>query len=103
MGDTVAEVSDWASLLTKSPAGVPLGVVAGAKVIDYNKPLHPAVKRALHLVAAHERRDYRPLLPLGPLQPGWREGSSALASVKMLLEVCCPTNSGQCRALPGAA
>ncbi|WP_429163933.1 hypothetical protein [Aeromonas rivipollensis] len=73
MGDTVAEVSDWASLLTKSPAGVPLGVVAGAKVIDYNKPLHPAVKRALHLVAAHERRDYRPLLPLGPLQPGWRE------------------------------
>lgn len=73
MGDTVAEVSDWAGLLTKNPAGVPLGVVAGAKVIDYNKPLHPAVKRALHLVAAHERRDYRPLLPLGPLQPGWRE------------------------------
>ncbi|MFM5557790.1 hypothetical protein [Aeromonas rivipollensis] len=73
MGDTVAEVSDWASLLTKSPAGVPLGVVAGAKVIDYNKPLHPAVKRALHLVAAHERRDYRPLLPLGPLKSGWRE------------------------------
>lgn len=73
MGDTVAEVSDWAGLLTKNPAGVPLGVVAGAKVIDYNKPLHPAVKRALHLVAAHERRDYRPLLPLGPLKPGWRE------------------------------
>ncbi|MGN5287633.1 hypothetical protein [Aeromonas sp. 11P] len=73
MGDTVAEVSDWAGLLTKNPAGVPLGVVAGAKVIDYDKPLHPAVKRALHLVAAHERRDYRPLLPLGPLKPGWRE------------------------------
>ncbi|UNU88212.1 DUF2235 domain-containing protein [Aeromonas dhakensis] len=73
MGDTVAEVSDWASLLTKSPAAVPLGVVAGAKVIDYNNPLHPAVKRALHLVAAHERRDYRPLLPLGPLKSGWRE------------------------------
>ncbi|MFM5029179.1 hypothetical protein ACEUDA_09145 [Aeromonas rivipollensis] len=73
MGDTVAEVSDWASLLTKNPAGVPLGVVAGAKVIDFNKPLHQAVKRALHLVAAHERRDYRPLLPLGPLKPGWRE------------------------------
>ncbi|MBS4689631.1 DUF2235 domain-containing protein [Aeromonas sobria] len=73
MGDTVAEVSDWAGLLTKNPAGVPLGVVAGAKVIDYNKPLHPAVKRALHLVAAHERRDYRPLLPLGPLKSGWRE------------------------------
>ncbi|MGL5214309.1 MAG: hypothetical protein ACRC8R_04155 [Aeromonas hydrophila] len=73
MGDTVAEVSDWASLLTKNPAGVPLGVVAGAKVIDYNKPLHSAVKRALHLVAAHERRDYRPLLPLGPLKSGWRE------------------------------
>lgn len=73
MGDTVAEVSDWAGLLTKNPAGVPLGVVAGAKVIEYDKPLHPAVKRALHLVAAHERRDYRPLLPLGPLKPGWRE------------------------------
>ncbi|RKJ88064.1 hypothetical protein D6R50_17825, partial [Aeromonas veronii] len=73
MGDTVAEVSDWAGLLTKNPAGVPLGVVAGAKVIDYDKPLHPAVKRAFHLVAAHERRDYRPLLPLGPLKPGWRE------------------------------
>ncbi|MGL4251482.1 MAG: hypothetical protein ACRCR1_12800 [Aeromonas sp.] len=73
MGDTVAEVSDWASLLTKSPAAMPLGVVAGAKVIDYNKPLHPAVKRALHLVAAHERRDYRPLLPLGPLKPNWQE------------------------------
>ncbi len=73
MGDTVAEVSDWAGLLTKNPAAVPLGVVAGAKVIDYNKPLHPAVKRALHLVAAHERRDYRPLLPLGPLKSGWRE------------------------------
>ncbi|KUE81858.1 hypothetical protein ATO46_02715 [Aeromonas schubertii] len=73
MGDTVAEVSDWASLLTKSPAAMPLGVVAGAKVIDYNKPLHSAVKRALHLVAAHERRDYRPLLPLGPLKQGWRE------------------------------
>ncbi|MFM4931890.1 DUF2235 domain-containing protein [Aeromonas dhakensis] len=73
MGDTVAEVSDWAGLLTKNPAGVPLGVVAGAKVIDFNKSLHPAVKRALHLVAAHERRDYRPLLPLGPLKPGWRE------------------------------
>ena len=73
MGDTVAEVSDWAGLLTKNPAGVPLGVVAGAKVIEYDKPLHSAVKRALHLVAAHERRDYRPLLPLGPLKPGWRE------------------------------
>lgn len=73
MGDTVAEVSDWASLLTKSPAGVSIGVVAGAKVIEYDKPLHPAVKRALHLVAAHERRDYRPLLPLGPLKSGWRE------------------------------
>ncbi|WP_339330463.1 hypothetical protein [Aeromonas hydrophila] len=73
MGDTIAEVSDWASLLTKNPAGVPLGVVAGAKVIDFNKSLHPAVKRALHLVAAHERRDYRPLLPLGPLKSGWRE------------------------------
>lgn len=73
MGDAVAEVSGWASLFTKSPAGVPLGVVAGAKVIDYDKPLHPAVKRALHLVAAHERRDYRPLLPLGPLKSGWRE------------------------------
>ncbi|WP_440610448.1 hypothetical protein [Aeromonas hydrophila] len=73
MGDTIAEVSDWAGLLTKNPAGVPLGVVAGAKVIDFNKSLHQAVKRALHLVAAHERRDYRPLLPLGPLKPGWRE------------------------------
>lgn len=73
MGDTVAEISDWAGLLTKNPAAAPLGVVAGAKVIDYNKPLHPAVKRALHLVAAHERRDYRPLLPLGPLKSGWRE------------------------------
>lgn len=73
MGDIVAEISDWAGLLTKNPAGVPLGVGAGAKVIDYNKPLHPAVKRALHLVAAHERRDYRQLLPLRPLKPDWQE------------------------------
>ncbi|PJG57846.1 DUF2235 domain-containing protein [Aeromonas cavernicola] len=73
MGDTVTTVFDWASLFTKSPAAMPIGVVASAKVIDHNKPLHPAVKRALHLVAAHERRGYRPLLPLGPLQPGWRE------------------------------
>ena len=73
MGDTVDEAASWAGLFTKSPAGAPLGVVAGAKIIEFDQPLHPAVKRALHLVAAHERRDYRPLLPLGPLQPGWRE------------------------------
>ncbi|GAA4494782.1 hypothetical protein [Pseudaeromonas paramecii] len=73
MGDAVAEAASWAGLFSKSPAGAPLGVVAGAKVIEFDQPLHPAVKRALHLVAAHERRDYRPWLPLGPLRPGWRE------------------------------
>jgi len=73
MGDAVAEAAGWAGLFSKSPAGAPASLVAGAKVIEFDQPLHPAVKRALHLVAAHERRDYRPWLPLGPLRPGWRE------------------------------
>uniref|UniRef100_UPI0005119481 DUF2235 domain-containing protein n=2 Tax=Vibrionaceae TaxID=641 RepID=UPI0005119481 len=51
----------------------PLEWIGGGKVIDFDKPLHRAVKKALHLVAAHERRVYRPLVPLGPLKSGWDE------------------------------
>ncbi|MGL5678739.1 MAG: hypothetical protein ACRDC2_03900 [Plesiomonas shigelloides] len=51
----------------------PLTIAFGEKIIDFDKPLHSAVKRALHLVAAHERRVYRPLLPLGQLKTGWKE------------------------------
>ena len=73
MGDVVATASDAAGLLAKHPAVGVITTAFGAKVIEFDKPLHPAVKNALHLVAAHERREYRPLLPLGPLKAGWRE------------------------------
>ncbi len=42
-------------------------------VLDDGGDLHPAVARALHLVAAHERRFYRRSRPLGTLSDGWRE------------------------------
>ncbi|CAM3677441.1 DUF2235 domain-containing protein [Vibrio cholerae] len=67
-GDTMNDVFSFAGILLK-----PLEWIGGAKVIDFDKPLHRAVKKALHLVAAHERRVYRPLVPLGPLQSGWDE------------------------------
>ncbi|OSN01943.1 hypothetical protein AU510_17215 [Lonsdalea britannica] len=73
MGDAVATASDAAGLFAKHPAVSLITTAFGAKVIEFDKPLHPAVKNALHLVAAHERREYRPLLPLGPLKAGWRE------------------------------
>ncbi|WGL27094.1 DUF2235 domain-containing protein [Pectobacterium brasiliense] len=73
MGDTVATVSDGAGLVARHPVVGMITTAFGAKVIEFDKPLHPAVKRALHLIAAHERREYRPLLPLGPLRSGWRE------------------------------
>ncbi|MFP1878878.1 hypothetical protein [Lonsdalea quercina] len=73
MGDTVATASDAAGVLAKHPAVNIITTAFGAKVIEFDKPLHPAVKNALHLIAAHERREYRPLLPLGPLKSGWRE------------------------------
>ncbi|MBL0896983.1 DUF2235 domain-containing protein, partial [Pectobacterium atrosepticum] len=73
MGDTVASASDGAGLLARHPAVGIFTTAFGAKVIEFDKPLHPAVKNALHLIAAHERREYRPLLPLGPLRSGWRE------------------------------
>ncbi|KFX03032.1 hypothetical protein KP22_16605 [Pectobacterium betavasculorum] len=73
MGDTVATASDGAGLLARNPVVGIFTTAFGAKVIEFDKPLHPAVKNALHLIAAHERREYRPLLPLGPLRSGWRE------------------------------
>ncbi|WP_239458480.1 DUF2235 domain-containing protein [Pectobacterium brasiliense] len=73
MGDTVATVSDGAGLVARHPVVGMITTAFGAKVIAFDKPLHPAVKSALHLIAAHERREYRPLLPLGPLRSGWRE------------------------------
>ncbi|YCI79873.1 DUF2235 domain-containing protein [Enterobacteriaceae bacterium] len=72
-GDTASLAGDVVGLVAKASPLKLIGTALGAKVIDYDKPLHPAVKKALHLVAAHERRDYRPLLPLGPLRAGWRE------------------------------
>ncbi|KFX11996.1 DUF2235 domain-containing protein [Pectobacterium betavasculorum] len=73
MGDTVATASDGAGLLARNPVVGIFTTAFCAKVIEFDKPLHPAVKNALHLIAAHERREYRPLLPLGPLRSGWRE------------------------------
>ncbi|BCK04966.1 DUF2235 domain-containing protein [Vibrio cholerae] len=67
-GDTMNDVFSFAGILLK-----PLEWIGGSKVIDFDKPLHRAVKKALHLVAAHERRVYRPLVPLGPLKSGWDE------------------------------
>ncbi|EJB8351065.1 DUF2235 domain-containing protein [Vibrio cholerae] len=67
-GDTMNDVFSFAGILLK-----PLEWIGGGKVIDFDKPLHRAVKKALHLVAAHERRVYRPLVPLGPLKSGWDE------------------------------
>ncbi|EOX3398766.1 DUF2235 domain-containing protein, partial [Vibrio cholerae] len=49
-GDTMNDVFSFAGILLK-----PLEWIGGAKVIDFDKPLHRAVKKALHLVAAHER------------------------------------------------
>lgn len=71
-GDTMADAFSLAGLLAR-PISAPLEWIGGGKVIDFDKALHPAVKKALHLVAAHERRVYRPLVPLGPLKSGWRE------------------------------
>lgn len=73
MGDTVATVSDGTGLVARHPVVGMITTAFGAKVIEFDNPLHPAVKSALHLIAAHERREYRPLLPLGPLRSGWRE------------------------------
>lgn len=42
-------------------------------VLDDGGPLHPACQRALHLIAAHERRFYRRCRPLGGQNPNWRE------------------------------
>ncbi|MDK8464952.1 DUF2235 domain-containing protein [Marinobacter sp. SS13-12] len=42
-------------------------------VLDDGGDLHPAVVKALHLVAAHERRFYRRSRTLGALNDNWRE------------------------------
>ncbi|MCE8040646.1 DUF2235 domain-containing protein [Halomonas desiderata] len=42
-------------------------------VLDDGGPLHPGCQRALHLIAAHERRYYRRCRPLGGRNPQWRE------------------------------
>lgn len=70
-GKGVSILADVAETSVK--VAKPLTIAFGEKIIDFDKPLHSAVKRALHLVAAHERRVYRPLLPLGQLKTGWKE------------------------------
>ncbi len=42
-------------------------------VLDDGGPLHPGCQRALHLIAAHERRFYRRCRPLGGQNANWRE------------------------------
>ncbi|HDZ46649.1 hypothetical protein LCGC14_0159640 [marine sediment metagenome] len=42
-------------------------------VLDDGGELHPGCQRALHLVAAHERRFYRRCRPLGRENPQWHE------------------------------
>ncbi|MBR2514932.1 MAG: DUF2235 domain-containing protein [Halomonas sp.] len=42
-------------------------------VLDDGGELHPGCQRALHLIAAHERRFYRRCRPLGGQNPHWRE------------------------------
>lgn len=44
-----------------------------APVLDDGGDLHPAVEKAFHLVAAHERRFYRRSRTMGELQDSWRE------------------------------
>lgn len=44
-----------------------------APVLDDGGDLHPAVEKALHLVAAHERRFYRRSRTMGELKDSWRE------------------------------
>ncbi|MBD3898591.1 DUF2235 domain-containing protein [Halomonas sp. ML-15] len=41
--------------------------------IDDGGPLHPACRRAVHLIAAHERRITRRCRPLGGQRANWRE------------------------------
>ncbi|WP_249978564.1 phospholipase effector Tle1 domain-containing protein [Vreelandella olivaria] len=41
--------------------------------IDDGGPLHPACRRAVHLIAAHERRISRRCRPLGGQRANWRE------------------------------
>lgn len=42
-------------------------------VLDDGGGLHPGCQRALHLIAAHERRFYRRCRPLGAENPQWHE------------------------------
>lgn len=42
-------------------------------VLDDGGALHPGCQRALHLIAAHERRYYRRCRPLGGQNANWRE------------------------------
>lgn len=52
----------------------PLETLAPAVTeIDDGGPLHPACRRAVHLIAAHERRITRRCRPLGVEQANWRE------------------------------
>lgn len=52
----------------------PLEVLTPAVTeIDDGGPLHPACRRAVHLIAAHERRITRRCRPLGGEQANWRE------------------------------
>lgn len=73
-GDTIGTGAEWLGMFVPNKlASGTISILAGKKVIEFDKPLHRAVKSALHLVAAHERREYRPLLPLGPLRTFWKE------------------------------
>lgn len=51
----------------------PVGEFLGEKSIDQDAPLNPAVKKSLHLVAAHENRLWRTLYRLGKTPANWRE------------------------------
>jgi len=51
----------------------PVGVLLGEKSVDQDSPLNPAIKKTLHLVAAHENRLWRTLYRLGDGSANYRE------------------------------
>ncbi|MFP2516648.1 hypothetical protein [Buttiauxella agrestis] len=55
-----------------SAVGKTVSSVMGEKAIDQDTPLPKAVRKALHLVAAHERRPWRSLYSLGK-EGSWEE------------------------------
>lgn len=51
----------------------PVGEFLAEKSIDQDAPLNPAIKKSLHLVAAHENRLWRSLYRLGKTAANWHE------------------------------